>query len=87
MTLPDLSSPTLRELEHHTNNGICITKHGVYFILSRNNITVVWLDSTGRVITRNYYASKFTKMTLPAFNKPAKFQDIKSDFAYETFKF
>ncbi len=87
MTLPDQSSPTLRELEHHTNDGICITSHGVYFVLSRTDTTVVWLDSTGRVITRNYYATRFTKMTIPAFNKPVKFHDIKSDFAYETFKF
>lgn len=86
MTLPDQSSPTLRELEHNTANSICVTKHGVYFVLSRNDTTVVWLDSTGRVITRTYYATRFTTMTLPAFNKPIKFQNIKSDFTNETFK-
>ena len=86
MTLPDQSSPTLRELEHNTANSICVTKHGVYFVLSRTDTTVVWLDSTGRVINRIYYATRFTKMTLPAFNKPVKFHDIKSDFTNETFK-
>lgn len=56
--MPDLTTPNRNDYHGTSDNGLCITPHGIYILLDAKNdlskIISIWLNSKGNIIKRKY---------------------------------